>query len=120
MKRLLAILLSLFGGAAIGNDHNKNLDEFSTSMDFNEFNVVLNHLNAINSKFASELSEVINKFKETTQPGESHQSYLKSGHSHITLEREDEYAFGIAVFSSKELNAQLDSAYEAAISELNI
>jgi hypothetical protein len=120
MKKLLALLCSLFGGVAIGGDQNKNLEEFSTSMDFEEFNVVLNNLNTRNSKLASELADAIKTFKETTQPGESRQSYLESGHGHITLEREDEYAFGIAIFTSKEVSSQLDSAYEAAISELNI
>jgi hypothetical protein len=120
MNKILALFLSLFGISAFGDNQNANLVEFSTSMDFEEFNVVLKHLSAKNSAFASELTEIIEKFKKSSQPGGAQQRNIKGGLGLITLEREDEYAFGIAAFTVEELNKQLNNAYESAINELNI
>ena len=120
MKQLLILLMSFFSSASIGGDQNKGLIEFSTSMDFEEFNVVLKYLNLNSNEFGYELSEIIKKFKESTQPGDAQQVHLEGGRGHITLEREDEYSFGIASFTTDDKYSQLNNVYEAAIKELNI
>jgi len=117
MKKLLALVSSLFiSSTASGSE----LVEFSTSMDFDEFAVVLKHLGSTNAELSQELGAEISKFKDTTKPGDQIERKLSSTEGVLILEREDDYAFGIIVFATPQTHSELESAFENGTEELGI
>ncbi len=117
-KSILSVMLLCSIGW--GDSQKGNLIEFSTSMDFEEFKVVLKELKLSNAEYGDELSKIISTFKKSTNPGESLQVTFKSEYGYLIFEREDQYAFTLRVFSTKKEYNQLDYAYKVAIKKLNI
>ncbi len=89
-------------------------------MDFDEFAVVLKHLNASNRAITNEITKGLISFKNTTKPGQRQKLDFKSQSGYMLLEREDPQAFSIYIFTDKNANQELESAYEAACDELGI
>ena len=118
MKKLLLSIFAIFFGSSSAPA--QSLVEFSTSMDFKEFEVVLKHLNAIDSDLAGEMKVKIGSFKNSTVPGQSQQINFDGFAGYMVLEREDDYAFGIATFTTEEINFRIDMAYELGTKELGI
>jgi len=115
MKKLFS---SIFSGAS--NASEQGLIEFSTSMEFEEFDAVLKHLSAIDRTLADEIMEKINKFKNSTVPGQSQKNNFEGVEGYVVLEREDDYAFGIATFTTEEMHSKINAAYEQGTKELGI
>lgn len=115
-KFFLAFLIFLFSTIAVSQD----LVEFSTSMDFEEFEVVLKYLDSIDKALAQEISTKIQKFKKSSTVGQSQKFKLDTIDGYMILEREDDYAFGIATFTAEETHTKIDDAYDQGTEELGI
>ena len=118
MRKLFLAIIALFFGSA--NAASPNLVEFSTSMDFEEFKVVLKHLSTIDKSLAGEIAKKINTFKNSSTPGQSQKFEFDTVSGYMTLEREDDYAFAIYTFTPQETNSKIDTAYERGTNELGI
>ena len=118
MKNILASILALF--IAQEAKTQEDLIEFSTSMDFEEFEAVVARLEVIDIGLAKEISEHVGNFKNSSSLEQSREFQLKSGPGYIYLEREDQYAFVIAIFSSKEVITNIENSYEQGINDLGI
>ncbi len=94
--------------------------EFSTSMSFDEFAVVVRYLKERDPEFGSEVGQAVASFKQTSQPGHAVQAELESVYGIIVLEREDSHTLGIATFTDEESNSKIEQAYKYAIEELGI
>lgn len=111
-----SLVLALLPGHAVPGE----LREFSTSMDFDEFEVVMEHLRRRDAQFAEELASAVADFKASATVGATQRLDLASGKGYLTLEREDEYAFSVGVWAVARLHADIDAAYESAAAELGI
>lgn len=118
MKKLFLAIIALFFGSA--NAASPSLVEFSTSMDFEEFKVVLKNLSTIDKSLAGEIAKNISAFKNSSTPGQIQKFELNTVFGYITLEREDNYAFAIYTFTSQETNSKIDTGYERGTKELGI
>ena len=116
MKNILLSILSLFSISACTQD----LVEFSTSMGFDEFEVVVKHLQAADKPLANEIATKIEQFKNSSSPGQSRKYIFDSIPGHMILEREDEYAVGIATFTTADIQAKIETAYDQGTKELGI
>ena len=99
---------------------NKDIHEFSTSMDFDEFETVIKHLKNIDPTFGAEVSQNINTFKNSSKIGDVQRFNLKKNVGHMTLEREDPQCFSIFIFTTKEMEAKITQAFHLASEELGI
>lgn len=118
MKKIGSLISSFFHG--IASWWRQDLIEFSTSMDFDEFEVVLKYLENSDRNLARVVRDVLDEFRASTPIGESDTWKLVGDPGYIELEREDDQAFGIAVFATKHVTSLIDSAYERGIEELGI
>ncbi|WP_369985847.1 hypothetical protein [Thalassolituus sp.] len=116
MKKLLLSLLSIFSAGTGAQE----LPEFSTSLDFDEFAVVEKYLEFLDPLIGKEISANISRFKESTSPGDTQRFELNTAAGYMLLEREDDYAFALAIFSSSEILMKIEEAYEKATEELEI
>ena len=89
-------------------------------MDFDEFAVVVEHLRASEAPLSEEISANIAEFKGSTAPGKGRTFQLKSAPGYMTLEREDERAFTLAIFTSPDVRKKIEAAYNSAGKELGI
>jgi hypothetical protein len=115
-KIFATLVLAVFPGASVSSD----LLEFSTSMDFDEFEVVVEHLRRTDAMFAEEIARAIAEFKAAGKVGATWRREFANGRGHMTLEKEDDYALTIAVFTDSPLHEKLDAAYQSAAAELGI
>lgn len=111
---LAALLLALSARGA------SELIEFSTSMDFAEFDVVLKHLKRSDAYFSQELQRHLADFQAEESVGGARRRELAKGQGYVVLEREDEQAFTIYVFTTAQRQADLQAAYDRATAELGI
>lgn len=118
MKRIIASILSVF--ISSGDVSSQDLFEFSTSMDFEEFATILKHLETIDGPLAEELTSNIEQFKKTTSPGDYKRYSFNNFDGYLELEREDEYAFGIATFTPSSVQEKISDAYDKGTEELDI
>ena len=116
MKKLLLSLLSIFSAGTGAQE----LPEFSTSLDFDEFAVVEKYLEVLDPLIGKEISANISRFKESTSPGDTQRFELNTAAGYMLLEREDDYAFTLAIFSSSKIVMKIEEAYEKATEELEI
>lgn len=116
MKKILAILLSLLSSQS----NAENLSEFSTSLGFDELEVMINELTRTESDLAREISERVESFKRGSKIDDVKAFNLKSVHGTIELEREDDYTVAIYIFTEPEVSEKLDKAYEDATEALGI
>jgi hypothetical protein len=87
-------------------------------MDFEEFGVVTKYLRELDASLANEISASISQFKESTAGDKRFE--LKNAPGYMLLEREDDYAFTIALFTSDAIRKKIEEAYERATEELGI
>ena len=120
MNRLRKIFATLVLAVSPGASASNDLLEFSTSMDFDEFEVVVEHLRRTDAMFAEEIARAIAEFKAAEDVGATWRRELANGWGHIALEREDDYALTIAVFTGSPLHERLNAAYQSAVAELGI
>lgn len=120
MNRLRKLIGSLVLATLPGPTIASELLEFSTSMDFEEFGVFVEHLRRADAAFAEEVARAIAEFKATQAVGATRRRELANELGYMTLEREDEYAFSIAVFTGSQLHSVVDAAYRSAAAELDI
>ena len=116
MKKLFLSLLSICSAGTGAQE----LPEFSTSLDFDEFVVVEKYLEGLDTQIGKEISANISQFKESTTTGEAQRFELNAAPGYMLLEREDEFAFTMAIFSSSEIVMKIEEAYEKATEELEI
>ena len=98
----------------------QELVEFSTSMDFDELEVVIKHLRQADNQFGNEIASKLAEFRRSSEPGLTMRYSLSSAPGYMTLEREDRQAVSANVFSDNKLKQMLDKAYEEAVSELDM
>jgi|TARA_Y100000296_G_C5013996_1_gene176549 hypothetical protein len=116
MKKLLLSLLSIF---SVGTGA-QELPGFSTSLDFDEFAVVEKYVEVLDPLFGKEISAKISLFKESSSPGESQRFELNTSTGYMLIEREDDNAFTLAIFSSSEIVIKIEEVYEKAMEEIEI
>ncbi len=116
MKKIVAILLSLFSGASSA----ENLSEFSTSFGFDELEVMIKELTKTDSDLAQEISKTVESFKNTSEIDESSSYKLTSVPGTIELEREDDYTVVIYLFTPPEVSERIDQAFNNASEALGI
>lgn len=114
------ILLMIFLVSAPVGATDRKLVEFSTSMDFSEFEIVLQHLRNSEPGLAGEISKKLEAFKNSSVPSESQAFDLETTDGYIVLERDDEYAFVFAAFTTQRVRSNIDAAYEMGTRELGI
>ena len=88
------------------------LVEFSTSMDIDEFSVVLKYLESKDRVLSNELNVIISNFKKSTSIGSSSHIKLKENTGYVKLEKEDDYTLTVSIFLLMEVNAKLELAYQ--------
>lgn len=115
-RMFVGLTLALLSGQSVASD----LVEFSTSMDFAEFEVVVGYLRESDAALAEEISREISDFKAREAAGGTRKRSLVTSPGYIVLEREDEDALSVAVFSSARVHSEIEAAYERALSELGI
>ncbi len=116
MKKLLLSLLSIFSSGTVAQE----VPEFSTSLDFDEFSVVKKYLEGSDTEIGKEISDNISQFKDSTSTGETQRFELNSAPGYMILERDDELAFTMAIFSNSEIVLKIEEAYGKATEELEI
>ena len=89
-------------------------------MDFDELDVVVEHLRRADTIFAEEIASAIVEFKTAENVAGTLTRELANGRGHVTLETEDDYALTITVFTDSPLHKKLDAAYQSAAAELGI
>ena len=120
MKRYLHRIASLVGIALSPVSLGSDLLEFSTSMAFIEFATVIKHLKKSDETLASELSREIASFKANAAIGVSQRYDLANAQGYVVLEREDDYALSIEIFTDASAHAKIDAAFTSATEEMGI
>lgn len=95
------------------------LVEFSTSMDFEEFEIILKKLANIDSEFENDISIIVKNFQESSNVGESKKVNLETVPGYAVLEKEDDNAFSIAIFTLEKSNVKIEKAYDLGTTELD-